>query len=449
MTMAIDLTVLNKNFCYCNNCIKNNTITKLNADKSKEVYVSPCEHKGRYFSYLKWCDKCGNFTYHRGNNIKAECYSCVMSKNSLKAIEKGLHSCQNPETSLANKKLHQKTIESQIKNGTFNMMQPEIHAKATKNKMKNYASGKCKCKICGKEDILNCYGVCGECQGNRTKKIVINNKSSGYCSICGIFSETRDQNARCPKCNKLWHKTIDYHSIIKKRNNTVKAQIIEEFKKLNIQFIKDQNNFLDLKELERFKNIQGIWIKNNNEIHETCDIYKSIMLNKNSFNINDSIEIILNEQKLHFLLKDMSVCFKGETLNLNKLDNLKNIPGVWALWGINKENNTNECLTCGQTENISKEINWTLRVLTNPNLQKLEEEESGCTGRWNFIQKDYINYNYVLINKGEENKEKREIIEAIYAINNNSKFWMPSITQQSNNFIKNIRNYIKEKNYDN
>ena len=226
MTMAINLTVLDKNFCYCNNCIKNNTITKLNANKTKEVYVSPCEHKGRYFSYLKWCDKCGNFTYHRGNNIKAECYSCVMSKNSLKAIEKGLHSCQNPETSLANKKLHQKTIESQIKNGTFNMMQPEIHAKATKNKMKNYASGKCKCKICGKEDILNCYGVCGECQSKYALENVkdkfcekcnrITRHNGNICCICHPKSDVLNRSSFITKNNVRYYKGIEVETFSKK-----------------------------------------------------------------------------------------------------------------------------------------------------------------------------------------------------------------------------------------
>lgn len=100
-----------------------------------------------------------------------------------------------------------------------------------------------------------------------------------------------------------------------------------------------------------------------------------------------------------------------------------------AIYGNNKISNKKECLTCGQTENLGKELHWTLRVLANENLQFLEKENPGCTGRWNFIQNDYKDYEYVLVNKGEKDFEKREAIEAIYSIQNKAKYWQPSITQ--------------------
>ena len=99
----------------------------------------------------------------------------------------------------------------------------------------------------------------------------------------------------------------------------------------------------------------------------------------------------------------MNISFKNNTLSIYDFDNLKNIPGVWFIWSSNNINNQKECLTCGQTKNLDKELNWTLRVLANRNLQQLEINEPVCTGRWNFIQSNYKNYEYVLINKGEKN----------------------------------------------
>ena len=89
---------------YCNSCYKNNIITELTIDEhDSNFYLEPeCGHKGRYFSYLKQCEKCQDFTSHRGLKIIAECYRCVMKKNCNTALDNGCHSCQNSETSLAN-----------------------------------------------------------------------------------------------------------------------------------------------------------------------------------------------------------------------------------------------------------------------------------------------------------------------------------------------------------
>lgn len=103
---------LDKNKCYCNLCFKNETITELESKNDKEFDTPSCNHNGRYFSYLKWCEKCQDFTSHRGFNKNALCYRCIMVKNCRKAINKGIHSSQNPETSLSNKEIHQKTINS-------------------------------------------------------------------------------------------------------------------------------------------------------------------------------------------------------------------------------------------------------------------------------------------------------------------------------------------------
>lgn len=99
-----------------------------------------------------------------------------------------------------------------------------------------------------------------------------------------------------------------------------------------------------------------------------------------------------------------------------------------VLFGVNKETKIKECLTLGQTINLNKELEWTLRVLANYNLQDLEKENPGCTGRWDKIQKNYGNYEYQIICANEKDKNKIEIIEAIEAINN-AIYWLPYITQ--------------------
>lgn len=173
---------LDKNKFYCQSCLKNGKITELHESiNNKNILETTCEHKGRYFSYISWCDKCKDFTSHRGFNKNALCYRCIMKKNCQTAIDKGLHSCQNPETSLSNPKIHAKTIKSQIENGSFNMMNDETYKKAMKNKMKKYSSGSLKCNKCGKENkILNSFGLCSECQS----KIAVKNRAPKYCNSC-------------------------------------------------------------------------------------------------------------------------------------------------------------------------------------------------------------------------------------------------------------------------
>ena len=158
---------------YCKKCLEEGIVTELTLDKENNVYNISCEHSGKYFSHLKYCPECKIHTYHRGISEFTQCYSCVMSKNALTAIENGVHSCQNPETSLSNPILHQKTIDSQIANGTFCMFNPEVHAKATKTKLIRYSRGeKTKCCKCKRTNlVLNSFGLCGECQSKVAKEV--------------------------------------------------------------------------------------------------------------------------------------------------------------------------------------------------------------------------------------------------------------------------------------
>ena len=163
--------------------------------------------------------------------------------------------------------------------------------------------------------------------------------------------------------------------------------------------------------------------------------------NIKNFNVDDKITIKTNINKIDFLLKDCNISFDNNILKNKNFDELNLIPGVWSLWGKDIRDNKKYCLTGGQTENLGKELNWTLRVIGNLNLQKREIENPGCTGNWDKIQKYYKDYEYVLILKDEEDFITREAIEAIYCQQNNTLYWNPSITQYSSlqKFLNNDR----------
>lgn len=253
--------ILQKNKYYCNICFKENKITELNKeDNSNNLRIPNCGHSGRYFSFLKWCEECQDFTSHRGFNSKSLCYRCIMKKNCKTAIDKGLHSCQNPKTSLANKELHQKTISAQIKNKTFNMMNPKIHKIATANKLKNYASGNCKCNKCGNIGVLNSFGLCSECQSKVAKEV---NKPK-FCEEC------KDITPHNGKCCLVCHPESASNSIIyfiEKDNqlyyfdNLKKKYILwDEFKnKIKTQFVENdfifdiKNKYLNAKIISTFR----------------------------------------------------------------------------------------------------------------------------------------------------------------------------------------------------
>lgn len=73
-------------------------------------------------------------------------------------------------------------------------------------------------------------------------------------------------------------------------------------------------------------------------------------------------------------------------------ESICNVPGVWFLYGTDTRDNKVYCLTGGESQYIGNEINWTKRVLVNPNLQEIEKDDPGSTGRWYKIQKYYKGY---------------------------------------------------------
>lgn len=279
------------------------------------MYKAPsCEHFGRYFSYLSWCENCKDFTSHRGLKRNSFCYRCIMVKNCNTAIQNGTHSCQNPETSLTNKEIHRKTISSQIKNGTFNMMNPKIHEKATKNKMKNYSSGYCNCNKCGKKNvILNSFGICSECQSKIAMEIV--------------------KDKFCKKCNKITPHNGKVCCICHPDSDVINRPNF--ITKNNVRYYKDKelNQLCEdlLSGKEDINNYPGFEIR----LGRICYNRKDVL--------NDEI-ILLNQ---NFQIKDGVKFYKNVPVKeiIQKLDskeyNIDNFPGWnkrFGEWYYNLEN---------------------------------------------------------------------------------------------------------------
>lgn len=195
----------------------------------------------------------------------------------------------------------------------------------------------------------------------------------------------------------------------------------------------NHNNSDSMKEISK-KNIQKAlkWkFENPKEAKEisrrTIKIARETHLNQIKNNILNS----LKENDINFGVNENFIKIK------DILDgNFDNIPGVWAIWGLDKDRQE-KCLTVGQSENIGKELRWTIRVLSNKKLNELGFK----AGNWDHIQK-YKVLEYRIICLNEKDFNKREQIEAIYAIKNNSLYWNPSPTQGSNKFIKNIKERV-------
>lgn len=240
-------------------------------------------------------------------------------------------------------------------------------------------------------------------------------------------------NLKLHETNNIYRYLIDN---IHKFNKGDKIEIIEGETKLNFNLKKlNIKNIENVENIENLKCISGVWVSNN-ILHYSNDLYSAIIRNLRTL---ENLEIWPNITKLEFLLKDNKINFEENIDSkqiIDSFESLEDIPGIWALWGINKATSETQCLTVGQTKNLCKELKWTLRVLSNPNLQELEEQEPGCTGRWDKIQKDYIDYTYILVDKYINDGKERELIELDYAISNNAIYWLPSITQNHllNNF---------------
>lgn len=334
-----------------------------------------------------------------------------------------------------------KIVKERDQNGRG--LECECHDNFYKNKM-----GRGICARCDKlVDNRSVTELCDDCANENSKETIAKNKSAGNCTICDIFSESRDQNGRCKKCSETWA-FGHYNKMASSGNCTICGKWNEKrFAARGITCGCNDKYFVNLFETRNLDD-NGLKFKicekcgretlHNGSICTVCNpesnCFDFIKAWKDPEFIAKMKEVrrIQYENFYNNLINSeifASSSFNEEPLDINIINSLSKISGVWAIWGINKETNVSECLTVGQTIDIAHEIKWSIRVLANEDLQDLESKDIGSTGRWNFIQSNYTDFEYRIISKDVVSVQERELIEAIYAIQNNSVYWLPSVTQ--------------------
>ena len=100
----------------------------------------------------------------------------------------------------------------------------------------------------------------------------------------------------------------------------------------------------------------------------------------------------------------------------NSFKKYNKVNGIWAIWGENSDG-IKVCLDVCQTIDIGKEMQIGMRKLVAKKQNKYKE----------FIK--YKNIFFILVKQDILIFEDRELLEAFYAIENNSIYWSPSPTQ--------------------
>lgn len=124
---------------------------------------------------LKWCEECSSFTCHFGKNCRK---------------------CQSKKYGLGNPEVHAKTIKSQIKNGTFNMLNPEVQKNKTSNENIKYTHKIKYCVQCNAETKHRVWS------NDRSRCCLCDFKNNGlkvnFCIICN--KETVHNGSMCNIC---------------------------------------------------------------------------------------------------------------------------------------------------------------------------------------------------------------------------------------------------------
>ena len=145
------------------------------------------------------------------------------------------------------------------------------------------------------------------------------------------------------------------------------------------------------------------------------------------------------------------------------IDDCKNYscPGVWALFGKEKDSDPYICLQVGETDNIAKEI--------KDNKKYLSEEPKPIDKKWvNYFGEkmfEYIDYTkewnrkvlyheiatsykeriFVCILKDVEDRAVRKDIERYFAIKTKSRYWRPTGSQVKEKNEKEQNDKLKER----
>ena len=118
----LDLNKLNTSECYCNLCIKEEIINPLKFDDSKQRFTR-CDNPNHTKNNitLRYDKKENKWKTYMGYSKTAISLSESNTKTAKYMREHNL--------GLFNKEFHQKCIDTQIKNGTFNMLNPDFSKK--------------------------------------------------------------------------------------------------------------------------------------------------------------------------------------------------------------------------------------------------------------------------------------------------------------------------------
>ena len=114
--------LLDKDKCYCYKCLKEDKIESLSFDKNENKFKR-CNNKSHIRNNI-------TFRYSKKSNKWLTYHGYAKEAISLsKANRKTAKYCKEHGLGFNNPKIHQKAIQTQIKNGTFNMLNPEFSKK--------------------------------------------------------------------------------------------------------------------------------------------------------------------------------------------------------------------------------------------------------------------------------------------------------------------------------
>lgn len=220
---------LDKSKCYCYSCFKEGKITELLRENLNLLSYSNCGHEGSWFFRLQWCDKCNDFTPHRGLSLKNGCKICNSKKSNYHKVLAKVF-CDNLITKSS---LNRNDIDKEIFKGKNWYIIPPSQEDLEKlnNENKRHISYTKECIVC---KSLFYYGqsqlkTCGLC------KIHIFNS----CSQCGNDAEIliHWNNGLSNQANIKILETIEnneeYHAFCSQKclanNNSDKWRATEKF----------------------------------------------------------------------------------------------------------------------------------------------------------------------------------------------------------------------------
>ena len=118
----IDISLLNKDKCYCYRCLMEGITNPLNFDNNSNKFIR-CDN----INHIK-----NNVTFRYDKNTEKWLTYNGYAKNAISFSESNKKSakyCKEHGLGLNNPEIHAKSIKIQIENRTFNMLNPEFSKK--------------------------------------------------------------------------------------------------------------------------------------------------------------------------------------------------------------------------------------------------------------------------------------------------------------------------------